>query len=592
MTYQAPIRDMNFIMKALADADQLCELPGCEEASSDLMQAVLEEAGKFAAGVLAPLNKVGDEQGCRVDEDGTVHTPDGWDAAYQQFCEDGWLGLSLPVEYGGQGLPKTLSTPVWEMWSSANHAWTMLPMLALGETEALMIAGSEEQKALWLPKIVSGEWACTMNLTEPQAGSDLAATRTKAEPQADGSYKLTGQKIYISYGDHTLTENIVHLVLARLPDAPPGVKGLSLFVVPKFLPDAEGNPGSKNDIRCISIEHKMGIHGSPTCTLAFGAEQGGATGWLVGEENLGLRTMFIMMNDARFGVGGQGVALAESAYQMAVDYARERVQGRNAVTGATDAPIVHHPDVKRMLLGMRARILAMRCLLYVAGGWFDQEKYNPDEQAADKARRYIDLLMPVIKGWNTETGNAVCYDAIQVFGGMGFVEETGVAQFYRDARITTIYEGTTGIQANDLIGRKIQREGGETLGQLIDEISDVASKLSESGADAMAANLRAQITALGEARDFLLREEPAATLPSAVPFLHLMGVVCGSWQMARLWLAAGDSALRDEFGVDWLDSLRATAEFFLATWGPQAQAYSTTVQSSGVSLTAFEDVHF
>ncbi|MCB1757188.1 MAG: acyl-CoA dehydrogenase family protein, partial [Gammaproteobacteria bacterium] len=298
MSYQAPLRDMYFILKALAGSDELSLLPGCEEASEDLIKAVLEEAGKFASGVLAPLNRVGDQQGCRLDEDGTVHTPDGWGDAYQQFCEAGWLGLSLPEEYGGQGLPRTLSTPVWEMWSSANHAFTMLPMLTLGQTEALMIAADDTQKALWLPKIVSGEWACTMNLTEPQAGSDLAATRSKAEPQADGSYRLSGQKIFISYGEHEMTPNIVHLVLARLPDAPPGVKGLSLFVVPKFIPDANGKPSTRNDIRCIAIEHKLGIHGSPTCTLSFGGEQGGAIGWMVGEPNTGLRTMFIMMNDA------------------------------------------------------------------------------------------------------------------------------------------------------------------------------------------------------------------------------------------------------------------------------------------------------
>lgn len=436
--YQAPLRDMQFILSTIAGLDEIAALPNCEEASNDLVSAVLEEAGKFAAGVLAPLNRVGDIQGGRL-ADGVVHTPEGWQAAYDQFREAGWVGLALPQEYGGQGLPKLISTPVWEMWFSTNMAFAMLPQLNVGQAEALQIAASEEQKQIWLHKVVSGEWGSTMNLTEPQAGSDLAATRTKAVPQEDGTYKLFGQKIFISYGEHELTPNIVHLVLARLPDAPAGVKGLSLFIVPKYLLDAEGNPSRRNDVRCISIEHKMGIHGSPTCTLSYG-DEGGAIGYLVGEANRGLETMFIMMNEARFGVGVQGVGLAERAYQYAVNYARTRVQGRDAMTGETGLPIICHPDVQRAILSMRARVMAMRSLLYTAAGWFDLAHHHPEQTVADKYRRYVDLLMPVAKGWCTEVGNEVCDDAIQVFGGMGFVEETGIAQYFRDARIITIYE--------------------------------------------------------------------------------------------------------------------------------------------------------
>ncbi len=345
----------------------------------------------------------------------------------------------MPEAFGGQGLPKLASTPVWEMWFSSNMAFTMLPQLNVAQAEALLIAASEAQKVTWLEKIVSGEWAATMNLTEPQAGSDLAATRMRAEPDENGNYRLHGQKIYISYGEHELTPNILHLVLARLPDAPEGVKGLSLFLVPKYLLDERGEPGEKNDVRCISIEHKMGIHGSPTCTLSYG-DHDGAIGQLIGEPHTGLKTMFIMMNEARFGTGVQGLALGERAYQAALDHARERIQGRNVVRGETGLPILHHPDVKRMLVGMRARLLAMRTFLYTAAGWFDLARHHPDAEVADKHRRHVDLLMPVAKGWCSELGNALCDEAIQVFGGMGFVEETGVAQLFRDARIITIYE--------------------------------------------------------------------------------------------------------------------------------------------------------
>ncbi|MBS0544607.1 MAG: acyl-CoA dehydrogenase [Proteobacteria bacterium] len=592
--YTPPLRDMQFILAELAGLDQVAALPGCEEASPDLVAAILEEAGKFAAGVLAPLNRDGDVQGCRLQDDGRVLTPDGWQAAYDQFREAGWLGLSLPVEFGGQGMPKLVSTPVSEMWCATNMAFNMLPILNQGQAEALLIAASDEQKALYLPRVVSGEWGSTMNLTEPQAGSDLAATRSRAEPQADGSYKLFGQKIFISYGEHELTPNIVHLVLARLPDAPAGVKGLSLFIVPKYLVEADGSLGAKNDVRCISIEHKMGIHGSPTCTLSFG-DGGGATGWLVGAPNRGLETMFVMMNEARFGVGVQGLGLADRAYQMALAYARDRVQGRDAVTGESGKPIIHHPDVKRMLLSMRARVMAMRALLYTAAGWFDIAHHHPDRTVADKHRRYVDLLMPVAKGWCTEVGNDVCDDAIQVFGGMGFVEETGIAQYYRDARIITIYEGTTGIQANDLVGRKILREGGETLRELIDDLSDTAAALNAAGLAEIGDGLADTIAALASAADWMLangRDRLADVLAGAVPFLHLLGTVCGGWQLARTALAA--KAKRDAGGGDeaYLGSLIELARFYMATIAPQAGAHAATVCEAGGALTRFDESAF
>ncbi len=589
--YQAPLRDMNFILRELAGLPAIAALPGCEEADQELVGAILEEAGRFAAGVLAPLNRGGDQQGCRLLDDGSVHTPEGWAEAYRQFSEAGWIGLSLPSEFGGQGLPKLVSTPVWEMWFATNMAFAMLPQLNVGQAEALLIAASEAQKQAWLHKVVSGEWASTMNLTEPQAGSDLAATRSRAEPQSDGSFRLYGQKIFISYGEHELTPNIVHLVLARLPDAPPGVRGLSLFLVPKYLPDAAGEPGERNDVRCISIEHKMGIHGSPTCTLVYG-DNGGAQGWMVGAPNQGLATMFIMMNEARFGVGVQGLGLGERAYQFALAHARERVQGRDAVSGEAGRPIIHHPDVKRMLLSMRARVMAMRALLYTAGGWFDQAHHHPDRAEAARYRRYVDLLMPVAKGWCTEVGNEVCDDAIQVFGGMGFVEETGIAQFYRDARITTIYEGTTGIQANDLIGRKILRENGETLRELTVELrATVAELLADGQLGQVGETLADAVDALESATDWVLangRERLAEVLAGAVPFLHLLGTVAGGWQLGRLALAARRRLDAGEGDTAYQESLIELARFYMATIAPQAAAHAETVREAGAALNRFD----
>ena len=588
MNYAAPLTDIRFLLNEVAGFPEIADMPGCEEATPDLVDAVLTEADRFAAGVLAPLNRIGDRAGCHL-EDGKVVTPPGWADAYKRFADSGWVGLGLPSDYGGQGLPKCVATPVWEMWFAANTAFTMLPQLNTGEAEAILLAASDELKATYLEKLVTGEWGGTMNLTEPQAGSDLAAIRTRAEPRADGSYRISGQKIFISYGDHDLTSNIVHLVLARLPDAPPGVKGISMFLVPKYRVNPDGSLGAKNDVRCISLEHKLGIHGSPTCAMSFG-DEGGAHGWIVGQPNRGLEYMFIMMNEARFGVGVQGIGIGERAYQQALAFAKERVQGRNAVTGAVGQPIINHPDVKRMLLTMRARIMAARALAYTAAGWFDVARHSRNKSAADKAKRYVDLLMPVVKGWSTELCQQICYDAIQVHGGMGYVEETGIAQHYRDARIITIYEGTTGIQANDLIGRKILRENGVTLRELIVEMRGVAAELEAAGDLAsLAGRFSEDIAALEEALNWCLangRDKLDAVLAGAVPFLHLLGTVCGSWQMARVALRAVQVQEANRYGKDYLRGLVELARFYFHALAVQTPALKASIVGAGEMASA------
>lgn len=586
--YAAPLTDIRFLLNEVAGVSDIARLPGCEDATPDLVDAVLAEAGKFAAGVLAPLNSTGDHAGCRL-EDGEVVTPPGWAEAWRQFVDGGWVGLGISSEYGGQGLPKCVATPVWEMWFSANTAFAMLPQLNAGESEAILLAASPELKATYLRKLVTGEWAGTMNLTEPQAGSDLAAIRTQAVPQADGSYRISGQKIFISYGDHEITPNIVHLVLARLPDAPPGVKGISMFLVPKYLLNADGSPGGNNDVRCVGLEHKLGIHGSPTCSMSFGDKEG-AVGWIVGEANRGLEYMFIMMNEARFGVGVQGIGIGERAYQQALAFARERVQGRDAVTGESGRAIIRHPDVKRMLLTMRARIMAARALAYTAAGWFDVAGHAEDRALADQARRYIDLLMPVVKGWSTELCQQVCYDAIQIHGGMGFVEETGIAQHYRDARIITIYEGTTGIQANDLVCRKILRDNGASLRELIIEMRAVAGALlATEDLQPLASRLEQDVAALESALDWIIANGKArldAVLIGAVPFLHLLGSVCGSWQLARVALAAAKPANRDTYSPDYLRGLIELARFHALALAVHAPALAKAIVGAGETAAA------
>jgi acyl-CoA dehydrogenase len=592
--YIAPLRDMQFILRNLAGLDQIAALPNCEEATPDLVDAILDEAGKFSGGVLAPLNPVGDEQGCRVEQDSVI-TPDGWIDAYRQFREAGWAGLAMPPEFGGQGLPKLVATPVNEMWFSANLAFSILAPMALGSAETLMLAASEELKSVYIPKLASGEWAATMDLTEPNAGSDLGAIQTRAESRADDSYRLFGQKIFITYGEHELTENIVHLVLARMPGAPAGVRGISMFVVPKFLVNPDGSLGSRNDMHCISVEQKLGIRGSPTCTMSYG-DRDGAIGYLVGEPGRGLEYMFVMVNESRFNVGMQGIAMGERAYQKALAFSRERRQGRDAVTGEKNVPICRHPDVKRMLLVMRAKVMASRMLAYVAAGWFDRAGNDPDRQAADKCRRLVDLLMPVVKGWSTELAIDVADIGIQIHGGMGFVEETGVAQYLRDARITSIYEGTTGIQANDLISRKLLRDNAETLTLLIEEMRRVATQAAnQPGTAALGAALERSVNTLENTVDWILakgRDSLGEVLAGGVGFLHILGLTCGGWQMTRAALAAQALLATEEGDETYLQGMIGLAHFYFEHLAPQAEAHATTVTHGGKTVEQFPDLAF
>ncbi|MFA7280866.1 MAG: acyl-CoA dehydrogenase [Sterolibacterium sp.] len=541
-TYTPPLKDMQFVLRELAGIDKVAQLPGYEEASPDLVDSILEEAGKFAGGVLAPLNWSGDREGAKWN-DKAVTMPAGFKEAYTQFAEAGWNGLSCDVAHGGQGLPKLVSAAVQEMWKASNMAFSLCPLLTLGAIEALHLSGSDQQKDTYLPNMIAGKWTGTMNLTEPQAGSDLAAIRTRAVPQGDGTYKIFGQKIFITYGDHDMAENIVHLVLARTPDAPEGVKGISLFVVPKFMVNQDGSLGARNDAYCVSIEHKLGIHASPTCVMAFG-DNGGAVGTLVGQENAGLKYMFIMMNAARFAVGLEGVALGERAYQHALAYAKERIQGRDIAGSAASVAIVHHPDIRRMLMQMKSLNEAMRALAYTVAAAHDAAARHPDENERKRNQAYVDLMIPVVKGWLTETSNELTYLGVQIHGGMGFVEETGAAQHQRDARITTIYEGTTGIQANDLIGRKIAREGGATIKAVIGLMRQTEAELAkQSGAEfaVIKAALGKGIGAVSEAADYIVANygnDIRAVSVGAVPFLKLLGIVAGGWQMARAALVA------------------------------------------------------
>ncbi len=595
--YIAPLREMRFVLTELAGLDEIASLPGFEDATPDTVEAVLEEAGKFAAGVLAPLNRVGDLQGARW-ENGHVCTPPGWRDAYDQFRDAGWTALAIPKEYGGQGLPQLVSAMVEEMWNGSNLAFALCPFLNRGAIAALEVAGSQQIKQRYLQKMVSGEWTGTMNLTEPQAGSDLAALRTRAVPRADGTYGIQGQKIFISYGEHDLADNIVHLVLARTPDAPAGTKGISLFVVPKVLVDDEGTLGARNDVRCASIEHKLGIHGSPTAMLAFG-DQGGAVGYLVGEENRGLEYMFVMMNEARFAVGLQGIGLAERAYQRALAYARERVQGSEVgrKDGARVA-IIRHPDVRRMLMSMKCRIEAMRALAAVVAASLDRAHAHPDAATRRQNQAFVDLMMPVVKAWSTENGMDIASLGVQIHGGMGFVEETGAAQHMRDARITTIYEGTTGIQAGDLVGRKIAREGGRTILWVIAQMVEVGALLAKQDD----ANLRAIGNALGNGTEALAsavqfvletyERDPKRVLVGAVPFLELFGIVAGGWQMGRSALAASRLLGQGDDDSAFLRTKILTARFYSDHFLSRVSGLARTVAFGSEAAMAIADDNF
>ncbi len=534
--YLAPLRDMRFVLRELVDLESLAKLPGFGELTPDVADAVLEEAAKFAGAVLSPLNRSGDQEGVRW-QDGAVLTAGGWKQAYERFAADGWNALSCPADFGGQNLPRVLSALIEEMWNGANVAFALCPMLTRGAIDALELRGTPAQRQTYLPKMVSGEWTGTMNLTEPQAGSDLSAVRTRAVPTGDGRYLLTGQKIFITYGEHDLTGNIVHMVLARVAGAPEGVKGTSLFVVPKYLVNADGSLGARNDVHCLSVEDKLGIHASPTCVLAFG-QNGGAIGELIGEENRGLEYMFIMMNAARYSVGIEGVGLSERAYQTALSYARERVQGTEpGIKGGARVAILRHPDVRRMLLLMRSQTEAMRALAAVVAVSLDAARLHPDPQQRAWHQAFADLMIPVIKGWCTENSVEIASLGIQVHGGVGFIEETGAAQFLRDARITPIYEGTTAIQANDLIGRKLARDGGEAARTVIAEMRELATSLSADPRLAeLAPALSTAVDALERAVRYVVEtygKDIRSVSVGAVPMLKLFGIVAGGWQLLR-----------------------------------------------------------
>ncbi|HET9391049.1 MAG TPA: acyl-CoA dehydrogenase [Steroidobacteraceae bacterium] len=534
--YRAPIRELRFVLEELLQAGTLARFPAFADYSDELATSILEEAARFGETVLDPLNRPGDEQGARWTPDGVV-TADGFRDAYGQFVEGGWPTLGTDPEYGGQSVPLALVTAVQEIWASANLAFKLCPMLTHGAVHALALCGSEELKRRFLPSMVKGEWTGTMNLTEPQAGSDLAQIRTRAIPEGD-HYRLFGQKIFITWGDHDYTDNIVHMVLGRIEGAPPGVRGISLFLVPKRLLNADGTLGEPNEVRCVSIEHKLGINASPTCVLAYG-DRDGAIAYLIGEPNRGLEYMFVMMNAARLSVGLEGYAVGERAYQRALEWARTRIQGKPPVgQGSGPAPIVHHPDVKRMLLTMKASTEAARALALYAAMQLDLANHHPDAAQKALAQARGDLLIPIVKGWCTETGNLVAAIGVQVHGGMGFIEETGAAQYMRDARITTIYEGTTGIQSNDLIGRKIGRDRGAAMGALL---ADMARELKagSTGDPADSATRKDVLEAvdlLKAATDSILQAlatRPEAAMAVSVPYLMLCGFVTGGWLMAR-----------------------------------------------------------
>ncbi|HTJ97965.1 MAG TPA: acyl-CoA dehydrogenase [Rhodocyclaceae bacterium] len=599
-SYTAPLRDMRFVLKELAGLEQIARLPGYTDASPDLVDAVLDEAAKFASTVLAPLNTEGDRSGARWDKQ-SVTMPPGFRAAYQQFVDNGWASLAANPEFGGQGLPLLVSAAAQEMWKSANMAFALCPMLTIGAADTIEFVASAEQKARFLPPLVSGEWTGTMNLTEPQAGSDLAAIRTRAEPQADGTFRIFGQKIFITYGEHDMAANTLHLVLARLPDAPPGVKGISLFLVPKFLVNADGTLGAHNDVTCASIEHKLGIHASPTCVMVYGESGQGAEGYLLGEPHQGLATMFVMMNAARFAVGLEGLALSEVAYQKAVAYAHGRVQGRAIEGSAESVAIIRHPDVRRMLMLMRAQTEAMRALAYVVAAAQDAATHDADPAERERSHAFVDLLTPVIKGWCTETANEVAYLCMQVHGGAGYIEETGVSQLLRDARITTIYEGTTGIQANDLVGRKVAKDGGAALLGLMHVMQQTCATLEEHGSEDLAhiaKPLNRAIDALAQAAEFIVNHygsDIRSVMVGSVPFLRLFGLVAGGWMMARAALVAqshidAGEAFEDDKG--FYPAKLITARFYADHVLSTAMGLARTVVNGGSSALDLPEDYF
>ncbi|MFM0736685.1 acyl-CoA dehydrogenase [Paraburkholderia xenovorans] len=594
--YNAPIKDMLFVMTELAGLEDIATLLGFEDANLDTAQAVLEESAKLCGEVLAPLNVDGDRNPSSW-KDGVVTATPGFKEAFRQFAEGGWQGVQHPTDYEGQGLPKLIATPCVEMLNASNLSFALCPLLTDGAIEALLTAGTEAQKQTYVPRLISGEWTGTMNLTEPQAGSDLALVRTRAEPQGDGSFKLFGTKIFITWGEHDMAKNIAHLVLARTPNAPDGVKGISLFIVPKFLVNEDGSLGERNDVHCVSIEHKLGIKASPTAVLQFG-DHGGALGHLIGEENRGLEYMFIMMNAARFAVGMQGVGVSDRAYQKAVAYAKDRVQSRPVDGSAKQSvAIIQHPDVRRMLATMRGLTEASRALAYVAAAHCDIAHRHPDAAKRAEHQAIYEYLVPIVKGWSTELSIDVTSLGVQVHGGMGFIEETGAAQYYRDARILPIYEGTTAIQANDLIGRKTLRDGGKVAKALLADVAETVEALGAQQGPAFASMkkyLAQGQASLGAVVDFVVantKSDPNAVFAGSVPYLKLAGVVLGGWQMARALLVAAEKRAEDP---SFYGAKIATAQFYAEHVLPMASALEASIVSAkgGESVLALSDDQF
>ncbi len=594
--FSAPLQDMNFIIREVAGLDSINTLPGLEEATPDLVEAVLEEANKFCSQILAPLNQSGDREKVQW-KAGVVKTASGWKDAYNTFVKGGWNGLAFDAEFGGQGLPWLVGAAFNEMMQAANMSFGLCPLLNQGAIEALIQHGSDELKTTYLKKLVSGEWCGTMNLTEPQAGSDLAAVRTKAVPEGD-HYRISGQKIFITYGDHNLSDNIIHLVLARLPDAPEGVKGISLFLVPKILVNDEGTLGEANDVQCISLEEKLGIHASPTAVMAFG-DQDGAIGYLIGEPHRGLEYMFTMMNLARLSVGIQGLAIGERAYQQALSYAKDRVQGRTL--GAPDnknATIIQHPDVRRMLMSIKCRVEAMRALAYTAMGAMDNANHQPDDKEKKRHQARVDFLTPIVKGWCTETGIDVASLGIQVHGGTGYIEETGAAQHLRDARITSIYEGTTAIQANDLINRKFLRDDGKGLNLLLEEIRKLGQETATAPGKAFRSMARELLKAVDQAQiasNWILKhkdEDPRLPAAASVPFLMLMGTLTGGWLMAKASLKA-DAYINAKLGNrSFMKAKIITAAFYAEHHLPEVRKYASIIRNGSETVFGLTDDQF
>jgi len=593
-TYRAPLRDMQFVLRELAGLDAVAQLPGFGD-TPDVIDSILEEAATFASEVLDPINRTGDVEGCTW-KDGEVTVPSGFKEAYHKFAKAGWIGLPVSEEFGGQGLPQLLLGPTLEMWNGANVGFANGPLLNQGAIEAIELVGSQEQKDTYIHKLVSGDWTGTMCLTEPQAGSDLAAVRTKAIPEGD-HYKISGQKIYITFGEHDMAPNIIHLVLARLPDAPEGTKGISLFIVPKMMVNADGSLGKRNDVFCAGIEHKMGINGNPTCTLNYGEKDGGAVGYIMGEPNRGLEYMFIMMNAARFSTGVQAIAIADRAYQSALAYAKERVQSREVAGKSKEAaPIIRHPDVRRMLMSMKSQIEAMRALSYVAAASLDMAHKHPDDAVRKQHKAFIELIIPVVKGWCTETSQEICSTALQVFGGMGYIEETGIAQQYRDVRITSIYEGTTGIQALDLVGRKLIRDMGTTATSVIKQMKKAIATLDESNKEvaAIKVQMNKAIDTLGEVSGWIgmnAMGDLNKAFACSVPYLKLWGIVAGGWQMARSAqisaekIAAGDT---DQFYAAKI----ITAKFYVDHVLSQASWYQHTIVNGSEDVMTMTEAQY